>query len=218
VIYLSHYLDNDTPGYGGSKDDIKITAKSCMNHGDSSNSLKLELKNHVGTHIDLPRHFDPKGKTLNDYPAFFWEFFHVKLLDLPCEPSHLISFDELEKTLDQKTECLLVRTGFESRRRSESYWKENPGFLPETGKKLRERFKKLRIIGFDFISLTSYSHRELGREAHKAFLGPLDEHEPLLIMEDMKLSVLTKSPEKILVAPLLLANADGCPISVFASL
>lgn len=216
MLFLSYYLSNSTPGYGGSTTDIVIQKNSCMDHGDSSNSLRIDFKNHVGTHIDLPNHFDPDGKVLNDYPADFWLFKNVQLIDLPCENSRIISEQDLEGKISTETDCLLIRTGFELKRRSNEYWSQNPGVGKEVGPYLRRNFPKLRVFGFDFISLTSYTNRQLGREAHKGFLGPLGGQEPILILEDMMLSLLVKEPASIIIAPLLVQNADGCPVTVIA--
>jgi arylformamidase len=216
MIFLSHFLSNSTPGYGGSTTDVRIQKNSCMDHGDSSNSLRIDFKNHVGTHVDLPNHFDPNGKVLNDYPADFWEFRRIQLLELPCDNGKIISADDFAGKIDRETECLLLRTGFEAKRGTDDYWARNPGVGSDVGPYLRKNFPGLRIIGFDFISLTSYTNRPLGREAHRGMLGPLDGTEPVLILEDMKLSPLSGAPARIVVAPLLVERADGGPVTVIA--
>ena len=66
----------------------------------------------------------------------------------------------------------------------------------------------------DLISISSYSNREEGRKAHHAFLNP-DEGEPILLIEDMKLDT-NSSFNKVIVAPLLIDNADGSPCTVLA--
>lgn len=217
MIYLSHLLSNSTPAYGGSKTDIKISTQSCIEHGDGSNSLRLELKNHMGTHIDLPRHFVPDGKVLNDYPASFWIFKKIQLLELPCEKGHIITIKDLEGKINSGIDCLLIRSGFEKLRSEEVYWKENPGFDKDIGHYLRKNYPAIKVIGFDFISLTSYTNRPLGREAHRGFLGQFENYEPILIMEDMKLSELTKNPIELIIAPLMVDQADGCPVTVLAT-
>ncbi|HAG91205.1 MAG TPA: hypothetical protein DCL41_05005 [Bdellovibrionales bacterium] len=111
---------------------------------------------------------------------------------------------------------LLLRTGFEKRRGEESYWNNNPGFLPEVGFWLREEFPKVRAIGFDFISLTCFQKRELGREAHRAFLNPFKDKPPILIVEDMKLAHAPHTLRRIHLAPLMIENADGAPVTVLA--
>ena len=66
----------------------------------------------------------------------------------------------------------------------------------------------------DLISVSSYSNREEGRKAHHAFLNP-KEGESILLIEDMKLDI--DGPfNKVIVAPLLIDNADGAPCTGLA--
>lgn len=215
MIYLSHYLNENTPCYAGNKEDLSIEKASCMCSGDSANSLRVSFKNHIGTHIDMPKHFDPKGKTLSDYPAEFWTFSNPQLIDLPCENSHLISVEDLDGKVNSTTDFLILRTGFESKRYDDAYWNDNPGVNLGVGLWLREKFPNVKVIGFDFISLSSFNNRMLGRQAHKEFLSSEFSGEPVLIIEDMKLAHI-QSLSKVVVAPLLIDNADGGPVTVFA--
>jgi kynurenine formamidase len=114
----------------------------------------------------------------------------------------------------------LIKTGFSRFRndREETYIFHNPGLAPDLGQWIRTN-TKIRMIGFDFISLSSYAHRGLGREAHLAFLASHGYEgkgiDPVLIMEDMDLSKIIESPKQILVSPLRFERADGAPITVF---
>lgn len=215
--YLSHYLSNSTPAYAGSQNDISIEQASCICGGDSSNTMRISLKNHIGTHIDLPRHFDKEGKILNDYTADQWIFNKVQLIDLPVEKDHMITISDIEGKVDSSIEFLIIKTGFEKNRNNDFYWNSNPGFLPEVGTYLREKFPNLRAIGFDFISLSSFKNRPTGRLAHKKFLVESLPGSPILIVEDMKLSELKSSPSSLIVAPLLINEADGIPVTIFSS-
>ncbi|MCK5699959.1 MAG: hypothetical protein KAI29_02365, partial [Cyclobacteriaceae bacterium] len=71
---------------------------------------------------------------------------------------------------------------------------------------------KLKIVGFDFISLSSYQNRMLGREAHKKFLV---EHD-ILIIEDMNFSGLKGNISQLIALPIMIDQADGGPITVIA--
>ena len=62
------------------------------------------------------------------------------------------------------------------------------------------------------IALTGELDRQEGKGAHEAFL--LDEE--ILILEDMKLDNLNKTPKIVIVAPLLIDKVDGSPCTVFA--
>lgn len=216
ITFLSHMLNNQTPAYGNSQTDLVIKVNSSIEEGANNNSLRIEMSNHVGTHIDLPAHFDKNGKRLNDYSDSDWVFNKVQLIDIPKKECEFFSFSELESVIDEKTEVLLLRTGFEKLRQTDSYWKSNPGFLEEVGFNLRKSFPTLKVLGFDFISITSYSDRPLGRKAHRSFLSSEFEGEALRVIEDMKLAHLEKAPSKITIAPLMIDNADGVQVTVIA--
>ncbi|MCR9203302.1 MAG: cyclase family protein [Halobacteriovoraceae bacterium] len=217
ILFLSHYLDpKSTPSYGNNEGQLTIVPASCICSGDSSNSLTIKMSNHIGTHIDLPRHFDDKGKVLNDYNPEDWIFTSPQLIDLPKSEEELIEFNEINELLASKTDFLILRTGFEKFRGQEAYWARNPGFAEETGRLLRKNYPNLKAIGFDFISITSYPNRPLGRLAHKSFLSSEFEGEPIRAIEDMTLNELKSSPLSLTVAPLMVNQADGVQVTVFA--
>lgn len=215
-IFLSHYLSDETPAFGGNKT-FECCESSSIKKGKSSNSVHLHFNNHTGTHIDLPRHFDENGKTLSDYPADFWFFNKCYLLDYEAKPDQILDVDVLGLSkLPRDIEFLIIRTGFEKRRNEEVFWNNNPAFAPQVGFYLREHFPALKAIGFDTISLTGFQNRELGREAHRAFLRPYKNTQTILIIEDMHLAKLTHTPKNVQCGPLMLKDADGIPITVIA--
>ncbi len=214
--YLNHFLSNDTPGYGGNADFVEERTKD-MNSGSSCNQVKLTLTNHVGTHIDAPRHFSKNGKTLDQMPAEFWVFDHVQFMDLgPLERGTLINQGHLPEDINIECELLLLKSHFEDLRDHEDYWKKNPGLDPEFPLYLRDRFPKLRAIGFDFISVTSFMHRDAGKIAHINLLSPEKSGNPLIAIEDMALNGILKSPEQVIIAPMPLKGGDGAPALVLA--
>ena len=85
-----------------------------------------------------------------------------------------------------------------------------PGFL-------RETFPKLRCVGFDFISITSWKHRAEGRKSHKAFLSPAKGEKPILAIEDMSLKRASSKIDWLVVSPLLVENSNGAPVTVIAN-
>ena len=74
AIYLSYFIDNETPLYGGKQGEIDIKPESLIVNGYSSNNSIIRMPSHVGTHIDFPYHFSETGSKSNDYPASFWIF------------------------------------------------------------------------------------------------------------------------------------------------
>lgn len=215
LVYLSHFLDEETPGYGGVKS-FEGKHVSEISKGATSNSQQWILSNHVGTHVDLPSHFDDQGKRLDKFEASDWILSHPYLITLKVEENQILEpsleFDSIPSDCD----LLLLKTGFQQHRNSASYWSNGPGLSPELAKWIRRHRPNIKVIGFDFISITSFSNRPLGRVAHREFLGTEGEGAPLRVIEDMKLDVLSESPKRVIIAPILVKNADGAPVTVIA--
>jgi len=224
--YLNHELNSQTPVYGdGARFHKKMERSTGL--GDTSNNSVLNFPAHVGTHVDAPYHFDGSGKSLVDYPADFWICNAPFLIELSVDESQVIDMELCEKhfkNIPAQTDILLVKTGFEKYRNEDQkkYIFKNPGFSPDTGMWLRKN-RNIKFIGFDFISLSGYQNRPLGRLAHKAFLsmesgeyGEIKNEPPILIIEDMKLSGLRSTPDQVVCAPLFFDRADGSPVTVLA--
>lgn len=215
-ISLSHVLETNTPGFGGEQGFFR-EEKSCICKGRNSNSEKWILANHHGTHVDCPYHFHNDGKKMTDYNDLDWIFNRTFLIEIPVSLDDIIQLNNYDfEKIPLECDFLIIKTGFEKVRAKSEYWKNNPGLAPEIGFWLRKQRPQLKAIGFDFISLTAYQNRPLGKEAHLAFLSPDDEHEGIRIIEDMKLSLLEKNPGLVLVSPLLVKDADGGPVNVWA--
>lgn len=218
---LSYPLSVQTPAYGNGDKPV-IRKNKEISKGDSCNTLDLTFSNHAGTHLDCPYHFDDQGKKLTDYPAEFWFCHEVQILDCTLSAGELLGCEQLEQALkksgdlNQQAEAVLLRTGWSEKRMEVDYWQNPPGFLPEIKQWLRKNFPKIRFFGFDIISLSSFAHRDIGREAHRAFLC----EDPILVIEDMNLAQLKdiEPLKNLLVSPLLIENADGAPCSVWGNL
>lgn len=215
-IYLSHFLDEDTPGYGGAKS-FERKPISEISKGATSNSEEWIFRsNHVGTHVDLPSHFDNEGKRLEDFSASDWVFHRPHLLTLTVNENQIIEPIEVFDSIPKDCDLLLLKTNFQKFRHLNVYWEKGPGLSPDLGKWIRKNRPSIKVVGFDFISVTSYSNRPLGRVAHKEFLGTHGQGEPLRVIEDMKLDLISTNPIKIIVAPHLVRGADGAPVVVLA--
>ena len=215
MILLSHIIDSDTPAYGN-RDRFIIEEASRIADGASANSSKWTFTtNHLGTHIDMPKHFFDRGLSLTDMPLEFWISDKVQLINVPCISAKLIEVDDLSHDIYDETEVLLLRTGYENFRKTDKYWDDNPGLSSKLGFWLRKNSPKLRVVGFDFISLTSWKHRTDGKIAHQAFLNPEREGNPICIIEDMALKNIRTHLNKIIVSPLFVEKANGSPVTIF---
>lgn len=216
-VLLSHILKHDTPAYGN-RDKVIIRVNTSIEAGDSANSSCLILSNnHIGTHLDVPRHCSIDGKRTIDYEIADFIFDDIVLVDIPIDTACLLKpshFDNL--LIRDNVELLLIRTGFESKRGTDDYWNNNPGLSPDLASYFRRKFPRLRCVGLDFISVTSWKFRTEGRQAHKAFLVPGDESREIWAIEDMSLANAPLLINRIIVSPLLVEDGNGASVTVIA--
>lgn len=216
-IYLSHILDVQTPGFGGTAD-FRLEAVRKMCEGASCNSSRIEMSMHLGTHVDAPFHFCETGDSIEKFSAQSWIFKNVSLVPLEgVQSGTLIGVGSWCEKIDKNTELILLKTDFEKHRNSPLYWQENPGLTAELGLWLRTHRPNVRALGFDFISASSFTNREMGREAHKAFLSTdQGKTNPILLIEDLSLCEIDKSPLELIALPLRVRGADGAPMTIIA--
>lgn len=214
IVLLSHPLSSTTPGFGGAMPFAAEIASSIA-AGKSSNSAIWRFSNHAGTHIDMPSHFSDSGRTITDFKPETWFFKKPFLVDYSAKPDELIEGGDWLSAVPKETDLLMIRSGFEKFRGQESFWQHNPGLAPEFAGWLRQHLPQVRCVGFDFISLTAFQHREIGREAHRQFLKS---DRSILIIEDMALAKYHSGIKSLIVSPLLVTGADGAPVTVFGCL
>ena len=65
-ISLSHWIDGSSPTYGD-QGGFNRESISSIKKGRTANSEFWSFNNHIGTHIDFPKHFFDKGKSSSDY-------------------------------------------------------------------------------------------------------------------------------------------------------
>src|SRR5712664_2597185 len=96
-ISLSHIISQSTPAYGN-RDRIFIRDNSSILKGETANSsCWIFSNNHIGTHIDSPRHFSATGKKTHEVAPndFFYDV--VKLVDITCATGILIGIEDFKK-------------------------------------------------------------------------------------------------------------------------
>lgn len=214
IHYLSYPISKTIPVYGDSASPEVIALKA-IGKGDSCNTWRLCIENHWGTHVDGPNHFFLKGKRVSDLSCDFWLFKNPQVIQVDVEPGQIIEAKHLPEEISPQTDLLLFKSGWGQFRGQEIYSFQNPGIHPELGILLRQRYPNIRCIGIDWVSVSSYQHRELGREAHRVFLNDYINSHPLIIIEDMDLSKDLSKLYEVLVAPLLVETIDSAPCTVF---
>lgn len=218
-IYLSHVLSESTPNYGGGKGLI-ISPEKDICKGNSCNTSLWNLPNHLGTHIDAPKHFFDHGDTVDGYPPSFWTCERIGILHIPLSKPRWLTPDILSNEIPRNLECILFLSEFHRYRNEKIYYEDNPGISPDLAEKLRSYFPDLRFIGMDFISVSRFKDREPGRISHRVLLNPDPPGQPILPIEDMDLSEISSDMviRKIWIFPLRVKGADGAPATIVAEI
>ena len=106
--YLSYFLDDKTPIYGGDTG-IDVAKLNDISKGDTANTKKITFHNHSGTHIDFPNHFLENGKFSSDYDANFWIFKNPFVIKInPKEDEIILLNQNLIKTIPKETDFLIL--------------------------------------------------------------------------------------------------------------
>lgn len=233
-VYLSYELSQNSPVYKGLKN-ISITPNNTILE-NGYNTHIISIENHSGTHVDAPAHFLDHGKTISEYDILDLIFDKVLVLDIPRNDGKEINIEDLQnlKIISKRgraklntklgeTDFLIIRTGFYKYRQKEpeKYLTQNPGLSPELIDYLRKNFPSIRAIGIDCISISSFGNPDIAIKTHQtAFIQDEKYGEPLLLVEDMDLSVL--SPEdtikKLFLMPWQVEGVDSAPCTVIVEL
>lgn len=112
------------------------------------NNLQIEFFNHIGTHIDAPRHIIQGGETIDELPL---ELFYGPgvVLDIPKEPKGAVGPDDIESAQPkiERGDIVLIHTGWHAEWNSPDYSQNHP-YLSEEGAALLIT-KGVRMVGID---------------------------------------------------------------------
>ena len=217
--FLSHIIEQKIPEYGKGNialDDLLIKS---IERGDSCNMHKTNLSSHIGTHIDCPRHFFDKGKSISCYPADYCILNEPFVIYKNLRKNEIVN-KEVFFSVPLNADMVIFKSNFQRFRKKPEYSFNNPGISEEAANWLRKNRPKVKILGVDFISISSFKNRELGRRSHEAFLNPNSKNKPILILEDMNLSALNNKAKlsMVWVFPLRVGFWDSAPCTVIGKI
>lgn len=212
--FLSYPLTRTVPGYGNPRKKLAIIQTRAIKRGDPCDIFSFTMENHWGTHVDCPAHFCRGGKRVADLSAPTWHFAHPQVFEVRLKQGELLTAEHLKSAIDPKADLLLFRSGWGRCRGTGSYSRENPGVHASLGQFLRRKFPKVRAIGFDWVSLSSFLKREEGWDAHRAFLSSKGTGHPIRIIEDMDLRAANSNLNEVWALPLRIIGIDSAPCTV----
>ena len=201
---------------------LAITPRNRIAKGADYNTSTVSVENHCGTHVDAPAHFIEGAAPIARFGPEDLRFTGVLVLDCPKGEDALVEEADLEPLPAGGFDCLLLRTGFGSRREldPEAYLIRNPGLSPAASRLLRRRYPELRCVGIDSVSMARYGRPEEAKAVHRiAFADDSGHGRPLLFVEDMDLSPLSGTPagiEELFVVPWQIEGIDSAPCTVIA--
>ncbi|MBA2453098.1 MAG: cyclase family protein [Chloroflexia bacterium] len=174
--------------------------------GDEANVAMLTMTTHTGTHVDAPRHFFERSKTLDQIPLDRWVG--------PCVVADFtgvttdITADDLDRAnIPPNITRLVLKT------RNSELWRTHPetfvedfiAVAPSGARWLVERL--IRLVAIDYLSIGSFGPE--GVETHRILLG-----NDVLVVEGLNLTGVPAGAYELLCFPLNLFGLDGAPARV----
>ena len=201
-IDLTHPLYSDMPVWPGDKTVQVVDVMTVPDDGCSAQ--RVDMGNHVGTHVDAPSHFMSEGQTVEELSlqAFMGS---ARLLSLPKGQGEYITRGELEAAqgLRGPVKRIILRTGWDERFPGPGFFTGFPVLTSEAAEYLAGL--DLLLLGMDTPSPSPID--DPGQRIHKTLLGA-----GVVLVESMaNLHRLPAGEIDVCVLPLPLCRASGAP-------
>lgn len=173
-----------------------------VDKGDKVTLSKYEMTSHDGTHIDAPRHFIPGGTTI-DMMDLNTTIGPCRVIEIKDEKE--VTVKELEPYKIKAGERILLKTSNSPKVWSKRQW-DGPFVTVslDACKYLAE--KKIRLIGFDYISLASADPPDNIGWVHETFLK-----KGIFILEAINLAGVPAGKYELICLPLRAEGGDAGP-------
>ena len=153
IIDLTQRISVDMPVYPGTEPPRLDPANTYEANG--FRETLLTMFSHTGTHMDAPAHLYPHRTTLDAFHAsqFVGKALVIDCTDIP--DGGIIGMERIDRTLADQADYLLIRTGWDARWGTPSYFGEYPVITHEVADYLITSGKKgigLDVIGVDPIA------------------------------------------------------------------
>jgi kynurenine formamidase len=201
-IDLTHPLYDAMPVWPGDRP-VQVNDEMTMER-DGCSVQRLEMGNHVGTHIDAPSHFLPSGCTVDQISLHSFVG-RARLVSLPKEPGQTITRQDLENTqgLAGSVKRFILRTGWD-------VYFASPGFYVDFPVLTREASEYLASLDILLLGMDTPSPSPIddpGQAIHKTLLGA----GTVLVESLTNLHHLPAGDIDICILPMPLHGASGAP-------
>jgi len=176
-----------------------------VDNGDPVTMSRIEINSHDGTHIDAPLHFIVGGQTIDTMPVET-TVGPVRVIEIKDEKQ--VTVRELEPFNIKEGERIFLKTRNSGRVYTKTYWDEDFVIItPEAAGYLAGR--KVRLIGFDYMTIAGTDPRDSVSRVHKAFLS-----NGVFILEGLDLNGVAPGDYDLICLPLRLEKGDAGPCRV----
>ena len=173
----------------------KIGKKSVVNE------THIEMNAHIGTHIDAPLHFIPKGLSIDKLP-----------LDIFVGPAFVANLDKVKEITAKDLETLplpknvkriLFKTS-NSRLWEKKVKKFKPDYVGLTADAASWLVKRgIRLVGMDYLSIAKFSEAVA---VHKILLG-----NNVYIVESLNLTGVKSGTYELVCVPIKITDSEAAP-------
>jgi len=213
-VELNHVLEDGMKAYPGLPNP-KISA--FLDHKESRPRYNYKAEFYignvnmvcnVGTYLDSPFHRYPDGADLSQVPLEMVAGVPGVVLDAVISSVRSITLDCDD--LELRGRAVLIRTGWDKRWRTDSYWEPGPYLAEETVNLLIR--SKVALVGVDFWNVDDTL--DPARPAHTRLLSS-----NILIVEHFcNLSALPRTGFRFYAVPLRIVRGASFPVRAFAEI
>jgi len=185
---------------------IKIDHRRGSQNVESGTNSSLFMGVHTGTHMDAPRHFFAKGKSIDEMP-FDTTIGPARVIEIADAVS--IKENEIRQHNIRKGERIIFKT-----RNSQRCWQDD-NFVRDFVYLTREAARYLantgvRLVGIDYLSVGSPLDPDTtSPDTHQLLLGA-----EIWLIEGLNLSPVSTGNYNLVCLPLKLIQTDGSPVRV----
>jgi kynurenine formamidase len=218
---LSYPLNATAPVWPGNPPAARTEPLSSIARGGNSNTTRLSLFSHSGTHLDAPKHFNDAGPAAVDLPIESFIFGRPFVVEAPKPEGGFIRREELEPHRDalRGADLCLLRTGWSALRAADParYATQGPLLHPDAARFLVDGCPNLRGVATDAISIGAPGYGRESVETHQILTGRgRTDDRFMLIFEDLRIDPDLTNARRIFAWPLLIEGSDGSPCTIVA--
>jgi arylformamidase len=197
IYDISIPLSPDLPCFPGDPP-VRIEPVTMIAHGDPANVSHLSLSTHSGTHIDVSRHYNDHGVSVDHLPLtlLIGRAFVADLRGIT-----VIGRKELSKLPLAGVERLIIRTD-NSLLWDRSGFDEDFAYLADDGAEFLLS-TGVRLVGIDYLSIERFGGNG---EVHRLLLG-----NGMVILEGLNLDGIEEGSYELVCLPLKIEGGDGAP-------